>query len=205
MHKLRTALLAAAGVMLVTGAAVAAEKYHVMNVALPDGSVAQVRYQGDVAPRIVVADTPIQRVALAEPFADMNRMFAAMEMQHQQMMQRVAQMQAQMADAVQQAQSQTRTVSATDGAAAPANGVVQYSFVSTTSGNGCTTSVQWRSDGSGAQPQVYKTSSGECGAKPEAAKPQMTAAPAKEEARPVNAAAPKKDEAPKAIPGANRT
>jgi len=205
MHKLRTALLAAAGAMLVTGAAVAAEKYHVMNVALPDGSVAQVRYQGDVAPRIVIADTPIQHISLADPFAGMDRMFAAMEMQHQQMMQRVAQMQAQMADAVQQAQSQTRTVSAADGAVAPANGVVQYSFVSTTSGNGCTTSVQWRSDGSGAQPQVYKTSSGECGAKPEGAKRQMTAAPAKEEARPVKAAAPKKDEAPKAIPGANRT
>ncbi len=150
MRKLRTALLAGAGVMLVAGAAVAAEKYHVVNVALPDGSVAQVQYQGDVAPRVVIADAPVQRIALADPFADMDGIFAAMEAQHQQMMQRVAQMEAQMADAMKQAQSQTRTVSTANGAA-PANGVVQYSFVSTTNANGCTTSVQWRSDGSRAR------------------------------------------------------
>ncbi len=107
-----------------------------------------------------------------------------------------------MAEAVQQAQSETRTVSATQGAA-PANGVVQYSFVSTTNSNGCTTSVQWLSDGSGAQPQVYKTSSGECGAKPEAAKPVKTAAQAP--AKPAPAPTPAKEEAPRAIPGANRT
>lgn len=198
MRKLRTALLAGAGVMLVAGAAVAAEKYHVMNVALPDGSVAQVQYQGEVAPRVVIADAPIQRIALADPFADMDGIFAAMELQHQQMMQRVAQMQAQMADAVKQAQSETRTVSTANGGA-PANGVVQYSFVSTTNANGCTTSVQWRSDGSGAQPQVYKTSSGDCAAKPEEAKPTKTMArgPAKPE--------PATEEAPKAIPGTNRT
>jgi hypothetical protein len=184
--------------MLVAGAAVAAEKYHVMSVALPDGSVAQIQYQGDVAPRIVFADAPAQRIALADPFADMDRIFAAMELQHRQMMQRVAQMQAQMADAVKQAQNQTQTVSATGGAA-PANGVVQYSFVSTTNSDGCTTSVQWRSDGSGAQPQVYKTSSGDCAAKREEARPTKAAvsAPAR--------SAPAKEMAPKTIPGTNRT
>ncbi len=129
-------------------------------------------------------------------FADLDRMAAMMAQQHRQMMQRVAQMQAQMADALKQAQSQTQTVAATNGAAptsGPANGVVQYSFVSTTNADGCTTSVQWRSDGSGAQPQVYKTSSGSCDARPEAAQP-------------TRAAAPKADtEARKTVPGANRT
>jgi len=196
MRKLRTALLAGAGALLVAGAAVAAEKYHVMNVALPDGSVAQVQYQGEVAPRIVVADLPVQHIALADPFADMDSIFAAMELQHRQMMQRVAQMEAQMADALKHAQSETRTVSTTDGAS-PANGVVEYSFVSTTKSNGCTTSVQWRSDGSGAEPQIYKTSSGACAAKPEDVRPTKAAAPAKP--------APLVREAPKAIPGANRT
>ena len=195
MRKLRTALLAGAGALLVAGAAVAAEKYHVMNVALPDSSVAQIQYQGEVAPRVVLADAPVQRIVLADPFADMDRMFATMEMQHQQMMRQVAQMQAQMEDAVKQAQSQTRAASVTTGAA-PANGVVQYSFVSTTSSDGCTTSVRWSSDGSGAQPQVYKASSGNCAAKAEDAKPTKASAP--------RADAPKA-EAPKAIPGANRT
>ena len=195
MRKLRTALLAGAGAALLAGAAVAAETYHVMNVALPDGSVAQIRYQGEVAPKVVLAaDAPAEQAMLADPFAEMARISAMMELQHRQMLQQVAQMQAQMADAMKQAQSETHAVSATSGAA-PANGVVQYSFVSTTSGDGCTTSVQWSSDGSGAQPKVYKTSSGECGAKPEAAKPQKTAA----------TAVPKPAEPEKAIPGANRT
>jgi hypothetical protein len=190
MRKLRTTLLAGAGALLVAGAAVAAEKYdHVMKVALPDGSVAQIQYDGKVAPRVVIADAPVQQIAL-DPFADMDAMFAAMEMQHRQMMQQVARMQAQMEDAMKQAQSQTRNVAVSDGAA-PANGVVQYSFVSTTSSDGCTTSVQWRSNGQNAQPQVYKTSSGNCAAKPEDAQPTKASAPKAETSRPV--------------PGANRT
>lgn len=201
MRKLRTALLAGAGAMLVAGAAVAAEKYHTMNVALPDGSVALIRYQGEVAPKVVVADAPVQHIVLADPFAafddpafvDLDRMAAMMVQQHQQMMQHVAQMQAQMEGAMRQAQSQTRTVAATRGGAAPADGIVQYSFVSTTDANGCTTSVQWRSDGSGAQPQVQKVSSGTCDAKPEAAKPTKTAAPAA------------KAEISRTVPGTNRT
>jgi hypothetical protein len=199
MHKLRTALLAGAGAILVAGAAVAAEKYdHVMKVALPDGSVAQIHYQGKVAPQVVVSDAPVRHIIFADPFevfadpgfADLNRMAAAMEQEHQQMMQRIAQMQAQMADALKAGQSETRTVSATNGAA-PTGNVVRYSFVSTTNSDGCTTSVQWSSDGSSAQTKVYKTSSGSCGEKAEEAKPQKAAAP--------------KSAEPKAIPGANRT
>lgn len=189
MRKLRTTLLAGAGLLLVAGAAVAAEQ-HVMNVALPDGSVAQVHYEGDVAPQFVLVDAPVQRIALEDPFAEMDRMFAAMEMQHQAMMQQVAQMEAQAADAMQQAQSQTRTVAVTKDGSAPA-GVVQYSFVSTTSADGCTTSVQWSSDGSKAEPQVYKTSSGNCAAKPEEVKPTKAKA--------------SKAEEDKTIPGASRT
>ena len=132
--------------------------------------------------------------AFGDPvFADLDRMAAMMAQQHQQMMQHVAQMQAQMEDAMRQAQSHTRTVAATSGSAAPADGIVQYSFVSSTDANGCTTSVQWRSDGSGAQPQVQKISSGTCDAKPEAVKPTKTAAPAA------------KPETSQTVPGTNRT
>lgn len=202
MRKLRTALLAGAGAMLAAGAAVAAEKYHVMDVALPDGSLARVHYQGEVAPQLVLVGAPVQVVRVADPFAEMDRIAAAMAIRHQQMMQQVARMQAQMADAVSRAQSEMRTVSAGEGGVAPANGIVQYRFVSTTNANGCTTSVQWRSDGSGAQPQVYRTSSGDCGAAAEKASPTRTAAPAP---APAAKATPKVEEAPQTIPGARRT
>ena len=62
MRKLRNILLAGTGALLVAGAAIAAEK-HVMNVALPDGSVAQIHYEGDVVPRVVLADAPVQRIS----------------------------------------------------------------------------------------------------------------------------------------------
>lgn len=191
MRKLRNTLLAGAGALLVAGGAVAAEKSaHVMNLAFPDGSVAQVRYVGEVAPRLVMIEAPVQRIVLADPFAQMARISAMMELQHRAMMQRVAQMEAQMADAMSRAQSEMRMVSVPGEDATPA-GVVQYSYVSTTSANGCTTTVQWRSDGSGAQPQVHKTSAGSCAANPDAARPVLTAAP--------------KAEAPQAVPGAKRT
>lgn len=187
MRKLHTLLLGGAGLLLAAGAAVAAEKYdHVMTVALPDGSVAQIHYDGKVAPRLVVREAAPSVIAFADPsslfdapdLADFDRIAAMMERQHADMMQRVAQMQAQMDEVAHQA-AQTQTVSARDGAKAPA-GMVSYSFVSTSSSDGrCTQTVQWSSDGSNAQPKVYKASSGDCAKgeemKPDA--PQKVSAP----------------------------
>ena len=139
------------------GSAVAADHaIHTMNVALPDGSVAKVRYVGDQAPQIAVVPVAMRAapVAMIDPsFAAFDQMFAAMDAQADAMMQHAAAM-AQMPATtapLQQAALQN----------APA-GTVSYSYVSTTSSNGCTQSVRETSDGSAGQPQVIRTSVGKC-------------------------------------------
>ena len=62
MRFARTTILAGGAALLVAGtAAMAAEKLHTLNVTLPDGSLAQVEYSGDVAPTVSVrpVDAPI--------------------------------------------------------------------------------------------------------------------------------------------------
>jgi len=180
--------------LLAAGAAVAAEsRSHVVNIALPDGAVAQIHYEGDRAPSVAVARAgpapvsvfervpisvlrtapvviPMTGLDMRPALADFARLSAMMEMQSRAMMRqmaRMAQMQRHWADAPGAA----RMVSAGQ---APA-GVVEYRYVSTTSRDGCTTSVQWSTDGSGAQPKVVRASSGTCGA--DAHSPLPTKAP----------------------------
>ena len=157
MRFARTTILAGGAALLLAGtAAAAAEKLHTMNVALPDGSVAQIEYTGDVAPRISVQPVDAIPVAFVDPFAELDRMAAYMEAQHAAMMQQVA--------AVEKA-------AAADGSGAPGQMTLvgnlpagtHFSYVSsTTDANGCTQTVQYSSDGSGAQPQVTRTSAGSC-------------------------------------------
>jgi hypothetical protein len=206
MRKLRNGLLAAAGVALLGGAALAAsEESHVLNVVMPDGAVAQVHYVGDAAPRVVVRQTqavpvavvPMRAlpVALADPFAGFDRMAAMMDAQMAAMMRQVAAMQARAAAAPQRAQMVAS-------GKAPAG--VQFSYVSTTtSRNGCTTSVRWSSDGSGAEPKMIKTSSGDCagGNEGTGGAPAATATKA---SAPADAAKSAKPAPVKAIPDANR-
>jgi hypothetical protein len=171
MSKVIVAGLATAAL---AGSAVAADRaIHTMNVALPDGSVAKVRYIGDQAPRIAVVPVAmrVMPVAMIDPsFAAFDQMFAAMDAQADAMMQRAAAM-AQMpagAAPLQQAALQ----------GAPA-GTVSYSYVSTTSAGGCTQTVRETSDGSSNQPQVIRTSAGKCdGAKVMPAVSDAAAAPA---------------------------
>jgi hypothetical protein len=148
MRFARTTILAGGAALLLAGtAAAAAEKLHTMNVALPDGSVAQIHYSGDVAPQVSVQPVDAVPVAYVDPFAEFEQLAAYMEAQQQAMMQQVA--------AMQQAAAQGGT------AALPAG--VHYTYVSSTmDANGCTQTVQYSSDGSGAQPQVTRTSAGAC-------------------------------------------
>src|SRR5690348_8036185 len=93
MRLMRTTILAGGAALLALGtAAYAADKLHTMNVALPDGSVAQISYTGDVAPTVAVAPPDAVPVAYADPFAELERMAASMEAQHRAMMQQVAAM-----------------------------------------------------------------------------------------------------------------
>jgi hypothetical protein len=154
MRIARTTILAGAAAMLAFGtAAYAADKIHTMNVALPDGSVAQIHYTGDVPPTVAVAPADAVSVAYADPFAELDRMAEYMEAQHQAMMQQVA--------AMEQAAAQGRANGVTLVGDLPAG--THFTYVSsTTDANGCTQTVEYSSDGSSQQPKVTRTSAGSC-------------------------------------------
>jgi len=154
--------LALAGVT----AAVAAEHetVHHMVVHLPDGSVEQISYTGDVAPRVVLTDAaaplvpaPFLDTAFGgwSPFADLQRISAEMDQRMSAMMHQVALAQAAASDPAMQQAVMT---------GAPA-GVTSFTSVSTFTGNGgCTQSVRVTGMGEGKAPQVIRTSSGDCSA-----------------------------------------
>lgn len=162
---IRLPLMAGTATLLVAGAAYAAARDHVLNVSLADGSVAQIHYQGDVAPRVVMVPAGVQPAAgndaaamATDPFLAMDREFAAMQAQQDAMLRQVAEMQR--AAAAAPSGRAPNVVSTSTGAP---NGVFQYQMISTTTGaNGCTQTVEWRSDGRQAEPQVTQTSAGDC-------------------------------------------
>jgi hypothetical protein len=191
MLTLRTTLLggaltaAAAGLAFAGAASAAGNDLHTMNIALPDGAVAQVTYHGAVAPRVtLVRDDAGSRAPAADesgPIA-FDGLFAAMEREHAAMMQQAALVQ-------QQAMRQMANAEATSGAAHVVPAGFSYSYVSTTSGtHGCTRTVEWRSDGSGKQPQVIHAVSGDCDAAGKDAAPVRASAPAPAPAAPVKPA-----------------
>lgn len=150
-------LVLAGTFLFATGIAVAATR-HVMNVPLPDGAVARVEYEGEVAPSVTVlpaARPAAAPVAAADPFAEMDAMFAAMERRHEAMMREIAAMQAQAGPG-----SPARQISIGEGAPAASG----YSFVSTTttSSGGCGHSVEI-TQRPGAAPQRIERSFGDCG------------------------------------------
>jgi hypothetical protein len=157
MRFTRTTILAGGAALLVAGtAAAAAEKLHTLNVSLPDGSVAQIEYTGDVAPKVSVVPAAAVPIAYADPFAELDRVAAYMEAQHRAMMQQVAAMEQAAARAGAGAPGQVTVVGDL-----PAG--THFTYVSsTTDANGCTQTVEYSSDGSGAQPKVTRTSAGSC-------------------------------------------
>jgi hypothetical protein len=162
MRKFRTAVLAGVAALGVAGTAMASSKdTHVMTVDLPDGSVAQIEYQGDVAPKMRIEPTtrfvPI-RVADpvdAAPFATFDRVFAEMDRQVDAMMRQVRAL-----------EQQPHDLGARPDLIAfgemPA-GTVSYRFVSTGDGTHvCSRSWQWTTQGSGKEPKLISSSSGDC-------------------------------------------
>ncbi|PEQ14192.1 hypothetical protein B2G71_00855 [Novosphingobium sp. PC22D] len=166
-------LLAAAGVAAVgVGAAHAAtEELETMQVALPDGGAVEVRYTGDVAPRVVLRPAAARDAAPAAlrvpaAFAEMQRISALMDMRMDAMMRQAAMMQ-QAALEQQQAlaSGQPGMVLAGD---IPAGAHLSY-VSSTTDASGCTRTVSWSSDGAKdaqGQPMLQQASSGSCEAAP---------------------------------------
>jgi hypothetical protein len=157
MRLMSKVLLGGLATAALAGTAVAADHaVHVMNVAMPDGSVAKVRYVGDTPPQVRFVPIAVRAVpvAMIDPgFAAMDRMMAAMDAQADAMMQQAAMMAQMPATAAPLQHADMRT--------AP-GGTVSYSYVSTTSSDGCTQTVRMTSDGSSDQPQVIRTSAGKC-------------------------------------------
>lgn len=178
MLKLRTAVLAGGVSFLFAGAAfAAADKLHTMKVDLPDGSVARITYAGDVAPKVAIDPIEARRVVAYDPFAAMEREMAVMQQRHAQMMRQVAEMQQAAAASGAQAQPGQVLVSGN----LPAGSSYSYTVVSSSNGgSGCTQTVEWRSDGSSAQPKVTRASSGDCDAVRMNDKPVPVSAPAKD-------------------------
>lgn len=179
MRPVRTFFIAGAASLALAGAAIAAKeaKMHVMSVQLPDGSIEQVKYSGDVAPQVVF--TPVALAAPEDmfaaafgpdsPFAMMDRISAQMQRQSEAMLRQAATL-------AQQQPTNGSPVTATSFGTMPA-GSFHYTMISTSSGGqGCTQSVQITSMGEGKQPKVINTSSGDCSVKPSQA-PTPTALP----------------------------
>jgi len=157
MRLMSKVLLGGFATVALAGTAVAAEHaVHVMNVAMPDGTIAKVRYVGDTPPQVHFVPVAVRAVpvAMVDPgFAAMDRMMAAMDAQADAMMQQAAMMARLPATAAPLQHADMKTVP---------GGTVSYSYVSTTSSNGCTQTVRMTSNGSSDQPQVIRTSAGTC-------------------------------------------
>ena len=165
-HLRKTVLAGAAAIALVgvAGLAVAEIKNaHVLDVRLPDGSLAHIRYVGDTPPTVTFAAAPPALSILSRPFDPLGpgSPFAVLD-QISQAMDR-------------QADAMFRQASAQPGLAFSGPDVMQvdlgklppgargFSMVSTMSGDGvCTRSVEYRSTGDGKPPQVVTRSSGAC-------------------------------------------
>jgi hypothetical protein len=172
----RASLLVAGAVLIAAGTtAVAAETLHKMQVALPDGGTVHVEYTGEVAPKVTVEQAPPQARVAYDPFAELDRIAYQMRARQQAMLQQMAAMQQAAAEGRATAPGQVALVGNV-----PAGAQVSY-FSSTTDANGCTQTVQYSSDGSGAEPQVTRASSGSCdSAAASDAAPAPAAAPAPE-------------------------
>jgi hypothetical protein len=174
MKKTRIGLLAGLASLALAGTAMAAAaKDHVLNVALPDGSIEHIHYTGDVAPRIAIApaDQAMLPIAFGDPFADFDRIAAAMDRQMNAMMRQASTMAALPVSA-------DGKVDEAAFAKLPA-GTVHYSFVSTSTGKGtCSRSVQVTSFGANQQPKIVSQSSGDCSAMGVQPTPAASRAPA---------------------------
>ena len=161
MRKIRTAVFAGIAALTAAGTAVAATAdTRVMNVGLPDGSVARIEYHGDVAPKVTLAPAaklvPVRWIDPFEaaPFAMFDRIAAAMHRQTEMMMQQVG--------AMQHVPNALGKIDLAGFGTLPA-GTMSYSFSSTSTDNGtCSRSVQVTSLGSGQQPKVVSKTSGDC-------------------------------------------
>ena len=167
MRKLPAFAFAGVAAAALAGTAFAATpKTHVMNVPLPDGSVARVEYVGDVAPKVTLTPRPLADAAMpwAMPFpsfAGFDRMIQEMQRQSQEMMRQAQQM------ARQPATGAVPYIASYGGL--PAGGT-STTIVSVSNGGAtCTRTTEVVSQGAGKPPKVTSSVSGRCASAPAAA------------------------------------
>ena len=168
MKVLHKVALAAAATALAGTAIAANRNSHMMNVPLPDGSVAHVQYVGDVPPKVTVDPAPLApgfwTSGMLPSFANFDRMIQQMDRETQAMMRQVQQ--APIAGGVP-----GLNVASYGNMPAGANSV---SIVSVSNGGGtCTRRTEVVSQGAGKSPKVTTSVSGNCAA---SAQPQAPAA-----------------------------
>jgi len=164
VSRLRVTALAGAAALAVAGAAFAAtpkiaSNTHVMNVPLPDGSVARIEYVGNVAPKVTVEPRPMGEFGWAPTalpsFAGFDRMIEQMNRETEAMMRQAQQMARQPV-----------------GGAAPyiasygnmPTGAMSTTIVSfSNGGRTCTRTTETVSQGPGKPPKVTSSASGQCG------------------------------------------
>jgi hypothetical protein len=150
--------------LAVTSVAIAAAKpaTHVMDVQLPDGSVAHVQYVGEVTPKVTIDQRPFAMGAFGAgfpSFAGFDRMMAEMNRQAQQMA-REAQEMARQAPGAAAANGIPYVASYGN---APSGMSTSTSVVSySNGGQTCTRTVDVVSQGAGKPPKVTTNVSGNC-------------------------------------------
>ena len=156
MRNLPALALAGIAAAAIAGTAIAASsKTHVMNVPLPDGSIAHIQYVGDVAPKVTVQprklagmDGAWQPIALPS-FAGFDRVIEQMNRQMQELAREPI-----------GAPGMNVAAYADSPAGATSTSVVSYSNGAST----CTRTTEVVSQGPGKPPKVTSNVSGDCSA-----------------------------------------
>lgn len=178
MRKLRTAVLSGVAALAVAGAALAASRnMHVMNVGLPGGAVARIEYEGDVAPKVIVAPAqeavPVNLFDTVDtaPFDIFDRIAASMDRDMGAMVHEIGAFQPMLPS------RDGNFDLAALGKLPP--GTIRYHFVSTSDGsNTCRRSVAVTSYGPDQKPKVVLASSGDCTSTNRASTPTRLDGPA---------------------------
>jgi hypothetical protein len=162
-------LIALAGAAAIAGTALAAKpQTHSMDVPLPDGSVAHIKYVGDVPPKVTVAPRPLAPGAWAPlpfpSFAGFDRMIEEMNRRAQEMARHAQEM------ARRAPMAGTPHIAAYGNAPAGESSTTVVSV--SNGGRTCTRTTEVVSQGPVKPPKVTSTVSGDC------AEPGSGAAPA---------------------------
>jgi len=160
MRKLRTVVLSGFAALAVAGAALAATRdMHVMKVGLPGGAVARIEYEGDVAPKVIVAQAavPVDLFDAVDtaPSAVFDRIAASISRDMDAMVHEIGAFEP-------MPPSADGKIDLAALAKLPP-GTVHYQFISTSDGSGtCGRSLEVTSYGPDHKPKIVTNSSGNC-------------------------------------------